>query len=135
MIMGRKTMEIISSMNLSPEQWFYGDLKIMVLSNHLKMPPANMIGKVELYSGDIVELVDRLENEGFKHAYIDGGTTIRTFLEMKLVNEITLTQIPVLLGQGISLFGKNNAGIQLEEATAIAFPNDFVQIKYQVKYN
>jgi len=50
MIMGRKCMDMISSMNLSPEQWPYGDIRIVVLSNTINEPPKNLLGKVEMYS-------------------------------------------------------------------------------------
>jgi dihydrofolate reductase len=134
MIMGRKCMDTISSMNLTPDQWFYGDMKIIVLSNTLKEAPENLKGKVEMYSGDLNELISNLENEGLKHAYIDGGTTIQAFINLQLINELTITRTPVLLGQGISLFGKTSKDIKLEQAEAIAFPNDFVQLKYKVNY-
>ncbi len=134
MIMGRKCMDMISSMNLTPEQWFYGDLKIIVLSNTIKEAPENLKGKVEMYSGDLLTLVSSLENEGHKHAYIDGGRTIQEFINLKLINEITITKAPIILGEGIPLFGKTFKAIKLEEAQAAAFPNDFIQLKYVVNY-
>ena len=134
MIMGRKCMDMISSMNLSPEQWFYGNLKIIVLSNTLKEAPENLKDKVEMYSGDLLDLISKLENKGYKHAYIDGGTTIQAFINLKLINEITITKAPILLGEGKSLFGKTFKDIKLEEAKTTAFPNDFIQIKYKVNY-
>ncbi len=45
MVMGRKCMETISSFNLTPDQWPYGDIKIYVLSNTLKSAPENLSGK------------------------------------------------------------------------------------------
>ena len=135
MIMGRKCMDMISSMNLTPEQWFYGDMKIVVLSNSLKEAPDNLKGKVEMYSGDLNELITSLESEGLKHAYIDGGTTIQAFINLELINELTITRAPVLLGEGIPLFGKTTKHIKLEQAESTAFPNDFVQVKYKVNYN
>ena len=134
MIMGRKCMEMISSMNLTPEQWPYGDVRIVVLSNTVKEPPENLRGKIEMYSGDIQELIIKLESSGFKHAYIDGGTTITSFINLDLVDEMTITKAPVLLGEGIPLFGKINKRINLEEANASVFPNNFIQIKYTVTY-
>lgn len=134
MIMGRKCMDVISSMNLTPEQWPYGDIKIIVLSNTIKEAPTNMKDKVEMYSGDLKALVSRLENDGYKHAYIDGGTTIQAFINLKLINEITITKTPVLLGEGKPLFGKTFKDIKLEKAHAVAFPNDFIQLKYKVNY-
>jgi dihydrofolate reductase len=134
MIMGRKCMDMISSMNLTPEQWFYGDMKIIVLSNTIKEAPENLKGKVELYSGDLLALISNLENQGLKSAYIDGGTTIQAFLNLELINELTITKAPVLLGEGISLFSKTTKEIKLVNAEATTFPNDFIQLKYKVKY-
>lgn len=134
MIMGRKCMEVISNMDLTPEQWPYGSLRIVVLSNTLQSVPANMVGKAELYSGNLNDLIKQLESEGYNHAYIDGGTTIQGFLELKMINEITITKAPILLGEGIPLFRSIDRDIKLTEAKAEAFPNDFVQIRYKVSY-
>lgn len=134
MIMGRKCMDMISSMNLSADQWPYGDIKIVALSNTITKPPDNLKNKVEMYSGDILALISKLENAHFKHAYIDGGATIQAFLDLELINEMTITKAPIILGTGIPLFGKTIKDIKLEAAEAEAFPNDFVQIKYKVSY-
>ncbi|MCL1123848.1 dihydrofolate reductase family protein [Shewanella surugensis] len=134
MIMGRKCMEVISNMNIPPEQWPYGNIRIVVLSHSIQTPPDNLHGKVEMYAGDIQQLVKQLTSEGIKHAYIDGGTTITAFLNLKLIDEMIITKAPILLGEGIPLFGKINHMIQLEKASACAFPNDFIQIKYKVSY-
>ena len=134
MIMGRKCMEMISSMNLTEDQWFYGDTRIIVLSNTLKLAPDNLKDKVEMYSGDIKDLISQLESEGYKHAYIDGGATIQAFINLQLINEMIITRIPVLLGEGIPLFGKTFKDIKLEKTQATAFANDFVQEKYTLNY-
>lgn len=134
LIMGRNTMEMISGFHLTPEQWPYKDARIIALSNTIKQPPENLKDKVAMYSGDLLELMAKLEHEGCKHAYIDGGKTIQAFLNLKLINEITITRIPVLLGQGKSLFGKTTQEVRLEEAEATAFPNDLVQVHYKVGY-
>ena len=134
MIMGRKCMEMISSMNLSPDQWPYGDIHIVALSNTIKTPPENLKGKVEIFSGEITDLVKELESKGLKHAYIDGGSTITSFLNLKLLDEMTITRAPVLLGGGVPLFGKLDNQIKLVDSKATAFANDFIQIKYRVNY-
>lgn len=135
MIMGRKCMEAISSFNLSEEQWPYGDLKIYVLSHTVKQAPSNLFGKVEMYSGDLNELMSILEKEGYKHAYIDGGATIQAFLNLKLIDEMTISLAPVLLGEGKPLFGKTYGDIKLTQSEAKSYPNHFVQLKYLVKYD
>lgn len=135
MVMGRKCMEMIASMNLSDEQWPYGDTHIVVLSNTLKTPAENLIGKVEMYAGDINELIKQLESKGFQHAYIDGGSTITCFLNHQLIDEMTITRAPILLGQGIPLFGQLDKPIKLVDSRAQAFANDFVQLQYRVNYS
>ena len=134
MIMGRKCMDKLASFNLSDEQWPYGDTRIFVLSNTLNFAPDNLSDKLEMYSGEIPTLISRLEKEGFHHAYIDGGSTITSFINLGLINEMTITRAPVFLGEGIPLIGKVNQPIKLEAAQAEAYPNDFIQVKYKVNY-
>ena len=134
LIMGRGCMEVISGFNLAPEQWPYGDARVIVLSQTVTEPPENVKGHVEMYAGKIPELVETLEGEGFKHAYVDGGKTIQSFLNLQLITDMTLTQIPVLLGEGIPLFGKTNRDIRLERPERNVFPNELVQVQYEVSY-
>jgi len=134
MIMGRKCMEIIASMNLTPEQWPYGNMPIIVLSNTIKTPPKSLAGKVEMYSGDIQALMIKLESNGYRHAYIDGGSTITSFINLKLIDEMTITQAPILLGKGLPLFGEINQIVKLQDAKSTVFANDFTQVKYRVNY-
>ncbi len=134
MVMGRKCMEMIAGMNLTPEQWPYGDIEIVVLSNTIKEAPENLRGKIEMYSGKIHDLLLKLEKRGLKHAYIDGGSTITSFINLKLIDEMIITTAPILLGDGIPLFGKIDQSIKLKNAEAVAYKNDFIQVKYSVKY-
>lgn len=134
MIMGRGCMEKLASFNFTPETWPYGGIRIIALSRSIKVVPQSLRSRVELYSGDIPTLISRLENKGFKHAYIDGGATITSFLNHKLINEMTITQAPILLGSGKVLFGESNQQINLQNARATVFANDYIQIKYQVNY-
>tara|TARA_R110001583_G_scaffold767_1_gene7088 strand:+ start:303 stop:626 length:324 start_codon:yes stop_codon:yes gene_type:complete len=97
-------MEVISTFNLTRKQWPYGDIKITVLSDSIKEPPENLRGEVDMYSGDISKLMNQLESNGFKHAYIDGGTTITSFINLQLIDEMIITKAPVILGGGDSDF-------------------------------
>jgi len=135
MIMGRKCMQTISAMNLTPQQWPYGDIRIIVLSNTLQQAPQNMQDKVEMYAGDLQALVLSLKQQGLKHAYVDGGATISAFINLKLIDEMTITRAPIILGQGIPLFGPVFKDIRLEGAQAVAFANDFIQVTYRLNYS
>lgn len=134
LVMGRGCMEKLASFNLSPDQWPYGNARVIALSNSLKQPPDSLRDKVEMYSGDLLELVINLEKEGYSHAYIDGGKTIQSFLALKLINEMTLTRVPLILGDGIPLFGRSTQTVRLKNVSVRAFPNDFVQLHYSVNY-
>ncbi len=133
-IMGRGTLEALSGFNLTPEQWPYGDARVIGLSSTLKEPPENLHDRVEMYSGDIRELVETLEGEGYQHAYVDGGKTIQIFLGLRLIDEMTLTLAPVILGGGIPLFGKTTQRINLQTLQMERFPNGFIQLQYKVSY-
>lgn len=132
MIMGRKTMEKIASFKLTPAQWPYGDIPVFVLSDTVKSPPESLENRVKMYSGDLAALTEKLASEGHNHAYIDGGTTITSFINLGLLDEICVTQIPVLLGRGLPLFGDLERQIQLGNAEARVLSNDFIQWKYRV---
>ena len=104
------------------------------MSNSTKVVPKNLANRVEIYSGSIPDLIYNLKNKGYQHAYIDGGKVITSFLNLQLIDELTLTVAPILLGSGIPLFGKMFHNVYLENAKATAFPNNFIEIKYKVKY-
>ena len=91
--------------------------------------------QIEIFSGDIEDLIKQLSQERYQHAYIDGGVTITHFLNKQLINEVTITQAPVLLGSGKQLFGKLTNRLKLTKTEARVFPNDFVQIRYLVDYD
>lgn len=98
-IMGRNTFEMV----LSFGEWPYTK-KVFVLSNRLKEVPEELSSKAEIISGDISEIVSELHSRGFYNLYIDGGKTIQSFLRLNLIDEMIITRIPVLLGEGIPLF-------------------------------
>lgn len=133
-IMGRGCMEKLASFNLTPDEWPYGKIRIIALSNSVKEVPDNLKDNVKLYSGDISNLIIDLEKSGLKHAYVDGGETITSFLKAKLINSMTITQAPILLGSGKSLFGNIPHYVKLSNAQATVFANDFIQISYEVSY-
>lgn len=135
MIMGRKCLEKLASFKLSAEQWPYRDLRIIALSSSLSQVPEGLPAPIELYSGDIQLLVKQLEQDGFKHAYIDGGATITGFLNKQLLNEITTTQAPILLGSGKPLFGLLTKSVAVVNPRAVVYDNDFVQMSYTLNYH
>jgi len=74
--------------------------------------------------------VDRLGREGARRIYVDGGAVIRSFLGAGLVDDMTLSVIPTILGDGVPLFGPGlpEQGLVLDEARS--FPSGLVQVRY-----
>lgn len=131
LIMGRKTFE----MAMSFSQWPYADKAVIVLSRSLSGLPAGTPGSVTLSHELPAALVQRLSAEGFSHAYVDGGLTIQSFLAKGLIDDMTITVVPVLLGQGLPLFGPLAQDVALEMIASQAFPFGFVQTHYRVAKN
>jgi len=128
-VMGRKTYEKVLSFG---GDWPYGDKPVLVLSSSPITFPTSLPASVTQQQGSPKELCALFSKLGFKRVYIDGATTIQRFINAGLVDDITLTQIPVLLGQGIPLFASlaNDVHLQLESSKAYSF--GFVQSVYQV---
>ena len=128
LIMGRKTYEQVMSFG----RWPYGQIPVVVLSrNSISFPPS-LPDSVTHSSESPRDLYERLSGEGVEHIYVDGGITIQGFLSEGLVDEITVTVIPVILGGGIPLFGSIENDIRLTHVHTIAFDFGFVQTTYSV---
>lgn len=101
LVMGRTTFETVCGFDID---WPY-QKPVFVLSNTLVEIPEKARGKAELVRGNLSEILERIHQKGFFRLYIDGGKTIQSFLQADLIDELTVTVIPVLLGSGIPLFG------------------------------
>lgn len=101
LIMGRTTFETVCSFDVP---WPY-DKPVFVLSNNLSTVPVEYQDKVELVKGELSDVLDHIKSKGHHSLYIDGGKTIQSFLKEELIDELTITIIPVLLGGGTPLFG------------------------------
>jgi len=125
LVIGRSTYDLA----LGFEPWPYRGKRCVVLS-HRATPPR--YGE-EFFDGEVSALAARLESEGAKRVYVDGGAVIRQFLSAGLIGELTLSVIPVLLGEGISLFGSGSGqDLKLELLGSQSFPSGLVQLRYRV---
>ncbi len=128
LVMGRKTLEKV----LSFPEWPYEGMPVIALSHQAVEIPAYLQGNVEVMSLDPIALVAQLAERGMKHLYIDGGQTIQAFLEAGLIDELIITRIPVLLGQGIPLFSQVGNEHDLRHIGTYVSENGFVQSRYEV---
>lgn len=129
LIIGRVTYETVLEFGI---EWPYSK-SVFVLSTTLKTVPSELKGKVEIVTGNLKNVVDILNNRGFKNLYIDGGSTIQNFLKENLIHELIITTIPILLGGGVSLFEELDDSISLELIKSEVFLSSIVQNHYKIK--
>jgi dihydrofolate reductase len=90
-------------------------------------------GVVEQMSGAPAEVVARLAATGAHNLYVDGGITIQKFLRAGLVDRLVVTRVPVLIGDGIPLFGALDHDVRLRHITTKQFPSGLVSSEYTVE--
>jgi dihydrofolate reductase len=125
-VMGRKTFDTV----LGFDGWPYEGKRVIVLSRTLESIPARLSGKAELHRGPVLELHAALAAGGCQGLYIDGGQTVQSFLREGLVDELTLTHIPILLGSGTPLFGALPHDLPLQHLCTRVIADSLVQSTY-----
>ena len=127
LVIGRKTFEKV----LTFEAWPYGDKRVVVLSSR-PLDLSAVRGVVEQMAGPPAEIVSKLAARGAHHLYVDGGITIQDFLRAGLVQRLVITRVPVLIGDGVPLFGTLPRDIRLRHVATRHYPSGLVQSEYHV---
>jgi len=108
--------------------WPYGDTPTVVVTGR-EMPPVKET--VEFYSGDLRKLVDEVLAPRYKNIWLVGGAKLcDSFLRLGLVDEIRLAIAPVLLGDGLRLFGTSSAETRWRLGDVVAYKTGFVELVY-----
>jgi len=126
-VIGRKTFETV----LAFPDWPYGGKRVVALSSRLLDLTAAR-GAVEQMGGPPAEIVSRLDDSGARHLYVDGGITVQRFLRAGLVQRLIITRVPVLIGEGIPLFGSLPGDVRLRHVATRHYPSGLVQSEYDV---
>jgi dihydrofolate reductase len=126
-VIGRKTFETVRAM----EDWPYAEKRVVVLSSRL-LDLSGAGGVVEQMTGPPADIVSRLAASGAHHLYVDGGVTIQGFLRAGLIQRLIITRVPVLIGEGVPLFGTLSQDIRLRHIATRHYPSGLVQSEYQV---
>ena len=130
LVMGRNTFETVLGFGV---EWPYEGTPLVVLSNRPVTIPPELTGKVSAMGGTPAEIAAALAAQGVQHIYLDGGVTIQAFLRAGLVDEMIITTIPVLLGDGLPLFGPLDEDIRLQHRETRGWANGMVQSHYEIK--
>ncbi len=127
LIMGRGTYEVIRTFG----EWPYPGKRTIVVSRSSELKIETP--ETELYSGDLPELIEKLSADDCKRVWlVGGGELIRSFLEQGLLDEISVSMHPILLGKGVPLFpgGFRRTLLLLKDTTV--FDGGLVQLNYHV---
>ncbi len=126
LVIGRHTYE----QALRHDPWPYGFKRVLVISSGFVQVPENLVRFVESTQYPPEVIVNNLAQADIKHLYVDGGQTIQSFIRAGLLTEITVNRLPVLLGQGIPLFGPLDRDIALTVQASDTLGAGVIQTRY-----
>jgi dihydrofolate reductase len=108
--------------------WVYGDTPVVVLTTR-ELPRSR--STVEFYSGDLQTLVDGHLAFRYRNVWVAGGADVcQQFLALGLADELRLTVAPILLGEGLRLFGTLPVQMKWSLKEAVPYKNGFVALTY-----
>lgn len=127
LIMGRGTYDVVRTFG----KWPYHNKKTIVVSRTGGVEVHTPDTEVE--SGDLGELIERLDTQGAKNVWlVGGGELVRSFLAKELIDVMTVSLHPVLLGNGIPLFHGVFKRTMLELEEVVRYDTGLVQLNYLV---
>ncbi len=129
-VMGRKTFEQVAAF----DTWPYKNNKLIVLTSKRFEIPERLKKTVAISNTlNPIDLIKELSGKSIDHIYVDGGVVIREFLSAGLVDEITVTIVPIIIGKGKSFSGLLPEDLHLQHLKTTVYEFGFVQSKYKIK--
>ncbi len=123
-IVGRKTYDKVLSMGFD---FPHSDKDAYIVTR----TPREPIGSVKFYTGSLPALVADLKAKQGKHIFVDGGAGIvHELLKYDLIDEFYISIIPILLGEGISLFKNGRPELKLKLMSTKQFDMGLAQLHY-----
>ncbi len=111
--------------------WAYGDVPTIVVS-HKNFKPERM--NIEVFSGDLIKLVNEKLKPTYKNVWLVGGAMLaKQFIRLKLADEIRVTIIPIILGEGLSFLEGIGHEQPLHLLDVTAYKNGLVELRYEIK--
>ncbi len=129
-VMGSKTYE--HALELSKSYgWAYGEKPTFVLTKrNLTSDRPN----IEFYSGDLDKLVNERLKPKYKSAWIAGGAILtKGLIQQKLADEIIVSILPIILGDGLMFFDNIGQEQTLHLKDTKAYKNGMIELCYEIK--
>ena len=131
LIMGRGTFDKVLEFGIWPYE------KPVIVPSRSRTDadiPEHLAGKVRYNDLAPQALMAELGHEGWSRAYVDGGQLIQSFLREGLIADMVITRIPVLIGEGLPLFGPLDHDLRLKHVETQSYKSGLVSSKYEVIY-
>ena len=125
LLMGRRTFEVVAGFD---GPWHYGDTPVHVVSTTMAADAHPRLTAVHRSLDDAAAALTKLGR-----VYLDGGQLVQSALRAGLVDELTLSRVPVLIGRGVPLFGALEADVDLEHVGTRTLGGGMVQSRYRVR--
>lgn len=122
-VMGRATYESVSGF----AEWPFEGTPVVVLTTRGQIDDQRV-----RVAGSVGEACRFLNGLGVQNVYIDGGRTIQAFLRADLVDELTISIAPVVLGAGRPLFGVLDSELHLVVRGSHSTDDGLIRITYDV---
>jgi len=127
-VMGRATFDVLRSFDVP---WPFGERPVVVLTNRALPTAPPVPATVSTHAGVLRPLRDLLAATGVQHVYVDGGQVVRQALQESLVDTLTLSVVPELLGRGRPLFGPDVPRSHWRLIGSESWPSGLVQLRYE----
>jgi dihydrofolate reductase len=128
-ILGRRTYDWVLR-EIGTSHYDNGERNVYVITRTERQS----VGKTKFYTGNLKELVQQLKSENGKNIYCDGGAEIvNELLKSDLIDELIVSIVPVLVGNGIRLFKDGRPEQQLELVNTKTFDTGLIQLHYKRK--
>ena len=129
-VMGARTYE--HALELSKSYgWPYGDVPTIVIT-HRNLPVEKP--NIEMYSGDLNTFVNERLKPKYKNVWLAGGAILaKDFISLKLADEIRLSVIPIILGEGTLFFDQTLQEQALHLKDLKAYKSGMVELHYDIK--
>ena len=130
-VMGSRTYETALGLEAKGFGWAYGDTPTFVLTSR-ELP--NHRSSVQLYSGDLAQLVNERLSPSFRNIwFVGGGSVAGNCLRLGLADEVRYSIMPILIGEGISFFDGLQRDTALHLRDVNAYKNGMVELHYDVR--
>jgi dihydrofolate reductase len=125
-IIGRKTYDKVIEMGY---EYPHTDKDVYVITRTERPSTGNL----KFYTGELHALIDRLKSQPGKNVYCDGGAEIANeLLKMNAIDELIISVVPILLGDGIKLFNDGRPEQKLELVSVKQFDKGLTQLYYKL---